>query len=114
LGPSDAAHDVPAQSVAGGGAVPAASGAAGAGGNAARTKAQPAKAGREAKKELTGVERRLERLRAEADQVGAELALTDPSDWEAVGRFADRLAELGAAIANGEERWLELAEAAGL
>jgi hypothetical protein len=73
----------------------------------------PAAAARAAKKELAAVERRLERLRAEAGRATADLAGADPSDWQAVHRLSEHLSDLAQAIAQAEDRWLELAEATG-
>jgi ATPase subunit of ABC transporter with duplicated ATPase domains len=105
---SDAAQAVPAKTREGAGAGKAASGA-----DAGEGAAGGAKAAREAKRELAAVERHLERLRAEADGVNAELAVADPADWAAAARLSERLGELGQAVAQAEDRWLELAETAG-
>jgi ATPase subunit of ABC transporter with duplicated ATPase domains len=74
----------------------------------------PGRAARQAKKSLAACERRLERLRADLDQMGARAAAADPTDWETVRSLTEELDGLGRAIAAEEERWLELAEAAGV
>jgi ATPase subunit of ABC transporter with duplicated ATPase domains len=104
----DAAQAVAAKTRDGAGAGKTASGA-----NAGQGATGGAKAAREAKRELAAVERRLERLRAEAEGVNAELADADPADWAAAARLSERLGELGRAVAEAEDRWLELAETAG-
>jgi ATPase subunit of ABC transporter with duplicated ATPase domains len=73
-----------------------------------------AKATRAAKKELAAVERRLDKLRAEVDRVGAELSDADPTDYATVMTLTDQLKELGETIATEEDRWLELGDAAGV
>jgi ATPase subunit of ABC transporter with duplicated ATPase domains len=73
-----------------------------------------AKGAREARKALAASERRLERLRAETRRAGEAVTAADPEDWEGLARLSAHLGELESALAAEEERWLELAEAAGL
>ncbi|MDR1825165.1 MAG: ABC-F family ATP-binding cassette domain-containing protein [Bifidobacteriaceae bacterium] len=69
---------------------------------------------REAKKAMAAAERRLERLRAEMDQVNQTLAGADPTDYLQISALTAKLTGLSDSITAEEERWLELAEAAGL
>lgn len=63
---------------------------------------------------MAAAERRLERLRAEMDQVNQTLAGADPTDYLQISALTAKLTGLSDSITAEEERWLELAEAAGL
>ncbi|MCL2802522.1 MAG: ATP-binding cassette domain-containing protein [Micrococcales bacterium] len=82
--------------------------------SATKAPASDAKAIRAAKKRLAAVERRLERLRAQRDQVNEQLIQHDPTDFAGLAPLTTRLAELTEAIAAEEDSWLVLADQAGL
>lgn len=89
-----------------------AAGAAGAAGSAG-TAAAPGLSGadrRTAEKELSAIDRKLEKL---AQQIAAQhekLAAHDQSDYTGLGALGDVLRELEASVADLETRWLELSE----
>ncbi|MDR1118204.1 MAG: hypothetical protein LBL01_02750, partial [Bifidobacteriaceae bacterium] len=82
-------------------------GAAGGAGSAAKLR-------REAAKSLAACERRLEKLRAQEASLAAQAQTADPADWEAQQRLGSQLREVADGIGQEEQRWLDLAEAAGL
>ncbi|MDR1799606.1 MAG: ABC-F family ATP-binding cassette domain-containing protein [Bifidobacteriaceae bacterium] len=100
-----------ARAAAQGSAAPAATPAAATTPPAAASSAQEARA---AKKELAAVERRLARLRVETDQVNQALTKADPTDFQQVMALTAKLTDLNQSITEQEERWLELADQAGL
>ncbi|MEU6855570.1 ABC-F family ATP-binding cassette domain-containing protein [Rothia kristinae] len=64
-------------------------------------------------KEISAIERRLEKLSGSIDAVHQRLADHDQSDFEGLQRHTDELRELEAEVADLEERWLEASEAMG-
>ncbi|MCD2442808.1 ABC-F family ATP-binding cassette domain-containing protein [Agromyces sp. SYSU K20354] len=73
----------------------------------------PALAGAErraAEKELSSIDRRLERLQAEIAAQHEKLARHDQSDYVGLGALGDELAGLEASVADLETRWLEVSE----
>ncbi|WP_449280385.1 ABC-F family ATP-binding cassette domain-containing protein [Leucobacter sp.] len=65
---------------------------------------------RAAQKEISAIERRLERVSGNIEVVHRRLAEHDQSDYEGLQRHADELREMEAEVAQLEERWLELSE----
>ncbi|WP_210479476.1 ABC-F family ATP-binding cassette domain-containing protein [Naasia sp. SYSU D00948] len=65
---------------------------------------------RAAEKELASVDRRLERVQKERDELHAAFAEHDQSDYEGLLRLQERLADLDAREGELETRWLELSE----
>jgi ATP-binding cassette subfamily F protein uup len=62
------------------------------------------------KKELASTERKLETLGTRADVTRAEMADTDPSDFEALLDVQARLRAIGQQISDLEDRWMQLSE----
>ncbi len=96
-------------------AQPQATGAAGAA--AAPTDAAPAAASaltgserRAAEKELSSLERRIEKLTAQIDAARTALADHDQSDYVGLGERMQRIGAMQAEVAEAEERWFELGE----
>jgi len=65
---------------------------------------------RAAQKELTAMERRLEKLSGQIDAAHQRLAEHDQGDYEGLQRLTASLRELETEVAELEERWLELSE----
>lgn len=73
----------------------------------------PALAGadrRTAEKELTSIDRRLEKLQAQIAEQHEKLARHDQSDYVGLGTLGDELRALEDAVADLETRWLEVSE----
>jgi len=66
---------------------------------------------RAAEKELSSIDRRLEKLQAQIAQQHEKLARHDQSDYVGLGTLGDELAALEATVAELETRWLEVSEA---
>lgn len=64
-------------------------------------------------KELSAIERRLEKLAKTIESVHHEMAEHDPSDYEGLQQHTDRLRGLEAEVEELEESWLELSEQLG-
>src|SRR5215207_6492378 len=82
-------------------------------GAAAAAPAAPALAGAErrtAEKELSSIDRRLEKLAAEIARLHERLAVHDQSDYVGLGTLGDELRALEASVAELETRWLEVSE----
>ncbi|GAA1763487.1 ABC-F family ATP-binding cassette domain-containing protein [Agromyces humatus] len=80
---------------------------------ATRPAAAPALGGAErrtAEKELSSIDRKLERLQAEIAEQHEKLARHDQSDYVGLGSLGDELARLEASVADLETRWLEVSE----
>jgi predicted nucleic acid-binding Zn-ribbon protein len=76
--------------------------------------AAPALAGAErraAEKELSSIDRRLEKLQSQIAEQHERLARHDQSDYVGLGTLGDELAGLEASVAELETRWLEVSEA---
>lgn len=76
--------------------------------------AAPALAGAErraAEKELSSIDRRLEKLQAQIAEQHERLARHDQGDYVGLGALGDELAGLEASVAELETRWLEVSEA---
>ena len=65
---------------------------------------------RAAQKELSALERRLEKLATQIDKAHQQLAEHDQGDYEGLQRLTGSLRELEAEVATVEERWLELSD----
>ena len=65
---------------------------------------------RTAEKELSSIDRKLERLQAEIVAQHEKLARHDQSDYVGLGALGDELARLEASVADLETRWLEVSE----
>jgi ABC transport system ATP-binding/permease protein len=105
-GAAAAPAGTPATSTSGAGA---ATGAAATAGPASA----PALAGAErrtAEKELSSIDRRLEKLGAEIARLHERLAVHDQSDYVGLGTLGDELRALEASVAELETRWLEVSE----
>jgi ATP-binding cassette subfamily F protein uup len=68
---------------------------------------------RATQKEISAIERRLEKLSRSIEQVHERMASHDQSDYEGLQRHTAELRELEAEVAELEERWLELSELVG-
>ena len=66
---------------------------------------------RAAEKELSSIDRRLEKLQAEIAAVHERLARHDQSDYVGLGVLGDEVRALEASVAGIETRWLEVSEA---
>jgi hypothetical protein len=66
---------------------------------------------RGAEKELSAIDRRLEKLAAEIATVHERMARHDQGDYVGLGALGDELRALEASVAELETRWLELSEA---
>ncbi|MGP5386969.1 ABC-F family ATP-binding cassette domain-containing protein [Brachybacterium tyrofermentans] len=64
-------------------------------------------------KEISAIERRLEKLSSRIEAVHQRLADHDQSDFEGLQSHTDELHELEAEVSQLEERWLEASEAMG-
>ncbi len=65
---------------------------------------------RTAEKELSSIDRKLERLQAEIAAQHEKLARHDQSDYVGLGALGDELARLETSVADLETRWLEVSE----
>ena len=65
---------------------------------------------RTAEKELSSIDRKLERLQAEIAAQHEKLARHDQSDYVGLGALGDELARLEASVVDLETRWLEVSE----
>ncbi|QEO15395.1 ABC-F family ATP-binding cassette domain-containing protein [Agromyces intestinalis] len=65
---------------------------------------------RAAEKELSSIDRRLEKLQAQIAEHHEKLARHDQSDYVGLGVLGDELGDLEASVADLETRWLELSE----
>ncbi|WP_395242490.1 ABC-F family ATP-binding cassette domain-containing protein [Agromyces sp. MMS24-K17] len=65
---------------------------------------------RAAEKELSSIDRRLEKLQAQIAEQHEHLARHDQSDYVGLGTLGDGLRELEASVADLETRWLEVSE----
>ncbi|MGX9672959.1 ABC-F family ATP-binding cassette domain-containing protein [Mycobacterium sp. HM-7] len=65
---------------------------------------------RAAQKELTAIERRLEKLAGQIDAAHQRLAEHDQGDYEGLQRLTASLRELEGEVTELEERWMELSE----
>lgn len=65
---------------------------------------------RAAEKELSAIDRKLERLQGEIAAQHEKLARHDQSDYVGLGSLGDELARLEASVADLETRWLEVSE----
>lgn len=63
-----------------------------------------------AQKEISSIERRLDKLTATIEAVHQQMAEDDPSDYERLQQRADEVRELESEVEQLEERWLELSE----
>lgn len=80
---------------------------------AATASGAPALAGadrRTAEKELSAIDRRLEKLQAQIAEQHEKLARHDQSDYVGLGALGDELRALEDAVADLETRWLEVSE----
>ncbi|MDO4919629.1 ABC-F family ATP-binding cassette domain-containing protein [Kocuria sp.] len=66
---------------------------------------------RAAQKELGAVERKLQKLQREVEDLDTTMAAADPSDFEGLGKLAAQKSELQDQVDELELRWLELGEA---
>lgn len=65
---------------------------------------------RAAEKELSAIDRRLEKLQAQIAEQHEKLARHDQSDYVGLGALGDELGALETAVADLETRWLEVSE----
>jgi len=65
---------------------------------------------RAAQKEVSAIERKLERLTQRTAQIHERMALHDHSDYDGLARLGEELREVEAETAALEERWFELTE----
>ncbi|BDZ44727.1 hypothetical protein GCM10025866_06360 [Naasia aerilata] len=68
---------------------------------------------RAAEKELSSIDRRLERITTERDELHTEFALHDQADYAGLLRLQERMQELDERESELETRWLELGEQLG-
>jgi RecB family exonuclease len=68
---------------------------------------------RAARKELAATARQLLKLRERLRRAEENLAAHDPTDYEGLIGLGEAVEQARAAIVLAEDRWLELAEAAG-
>ena len=83
-------------------------------GSGAPPPASPALTGadrRTAEKELSSIDRRLEKLQAQIAEQHEKLARHDQSDYVGLGALGDELGGLEASVTELETRWLEVSEA---
>lgn len=66
---------------------------------------------RAAEKELSSIDRRLEKLQAQIAEMHERLARHDQSDYVGLGTLGDELGGLEASVVELETRWLEVSEA---
>jgi ATP-binding cassette subfamily F protein uup len=62
------------------------------------------------KKQLSAIERKLDRQRAEVEQLRAQMEKTDPSDFVTLGEQQKKVDEAQSRVDELEEQWLELGE----
>ncbi|MFC9919363.1 ABC-F family ATP-binding cassette domain-containing protein [Agromyces binzhouensis] len=92
---------------------PAGGPGAAAGGGASAAASAPALTGadrRSAEKELSSIDRRLEKLQAQIAEHHEKLARHDQSDYVGLGALGDELRSLEDSVADLETRWLEVSE----
>ncbi len=65
---------------------------------------------RAAEKELTSLERRIEKLSAQIGAARTALADHDQADYVGLGEKMQRIGAMEAEVAEAEERWFELGE----
>ena len=110
-------HESSRSSIAAGGSAPAAATAGGAGeastagAGAAASAALTGADRRTAEKELSSIDRRLEKLQGQIAEQHEKLARHDQGDYVGLGRLGDELGGLEASVAELETRWLEVSEA---
>ena len=68
---------------------------------------------RAVRKEISAIERRLEKLSGSIATVHRRMAEHDHTDYDGLRRYTDDLRDFEAEVAQLEERWLELSELAG-
>jgi ATP-binding cassette subfamily F protein uup len=98
---------------AGASALPASAPAGPAAATPAAVSAPPALAGAErrtAEKEISSIDRRLEKLAGEIARVHERLAVHEQGDYVGLGVLGDELRALEASVAELETRWLEVSE----
>jgi len=84
-----------------------------------KAQAEPEKPGlsgsekRAAEKELSSIERRLEKIAAETQKIHAQMAAHDQGDFDGLQKLNAELSALSAESDSLEERWLELGELVG-
>ncbi|RXZ48137.1 ABC transporter C-terminal domain-containing protein, partial [Agromyces binzhouensis] len=86
---------------------------AAAGGGASAAASAPALTGadrRSAEKELSSIDRRLEKLQVQIAEQHEKLARHDQSDYVGLGALGDELRSLEDSVADLETRWLEVSE----
>ncbi|WP_235934058.1 ABC transporter C-terminal domain-containing protein, partial [Agromyces humi] len=66
---------------------------------------------RAAEKELSSIDRRLEKLQAQIAAQHEKLAQHDQGDYVGLGVLGDELSALEASVSDLETRWLEVSEA---
>ena len=87
------------------------SGTASAGGSDSTAPALSGAERRAATKEVSAIERKMEKLSTRVDALHAEMAAHDQSDFEGLASLTARVRELEDETAALEERWLEMTEA---
>ncbi|MFF2372562.1 ABC-F family ATP-binding cassette domain-containing protein [Agromyces sp. NPDC058110] len=113
---TDAACQAGATATASGGAGPSGASAPAAAPSPATTAAKPAASAlsgadrRAAEKELSSIDRKLEKLQAEIAAAHEKLARHDQSDYVGLGALGDELRALEASVVDLETRWLEVSE----
>ena len=65
---------------------------------------------RAAEKELSAIDRRLQKLGGEIARMHERLAIHDQGDYVGLGALGDELGGLEASVADLETRWLEVSE----
>ena len=65
---------------------------------------------RTAEKEISSIDRRLEKLQAQIAEQHERLARHDQGDYVGLGVLGDELGALEASVADLESRWLEVSE----
>ncbi|MDU2059346.1 MAG: ABC transporter ATP-binding protein, partial [Dermabacter sp.] len=65
---------------------------------------------RAAEKEASAIERRIDKLRSQIENIHAELTEHDPTDFEGLTALGQKVREREGEIAEIEERWLEILE----
>ncbi|MCL6421799.1 ABC-F family ATP-binding cassette domain-containing protein [Brachybacterium sp. JHP9] len=71
------------------------------------------KEAREVQKEISALERRLQRLTQQTEAIHAKMSDHDPGDFEGLQTLNAQLTEVQAELSAAEERWLELSELIG-
>lgn len=65
---------------------------------------------RQAKKEMTNLERAMEKLKSQAETIQAEIDSSSEEGWSVLADLTSRLETVNMDIEDKELRWLELAE----